>query len=74
MTDTMRPAHNAGMNADLTLPNTQPRDCPVLRASDVRAAEAFDDESFLGNMTLDEAAAITGPAARVRDEPWAHAS
>jgi hypothetical protein len=62
------------MNAAITLPNTQPPDCPVFRASDVRAAEAFDDEAFFTNMTVDEAAAISSPAGRVHGEPWAQAS
>ena len=67
------PAHNACMSSPLLLSNVEPPGTLPLPPADVCAAEAFDDETFSMNVTVDEAAAASSSEVVVDCDWWAWA-
>jgi hypothetical protein len=62
------------MSSLYLIPNVGPRETLVVAPADFLAAEAFDDEPFSMNVTVDEAAAASASTAAGDCERWARAS
>ena len=74
--DPAQPAHNTRMSSPLLLSNVEAPGLPAvlpLPPADVCAAEAFDDETFAMNVTVDEAAAASSCEIVVDCDWWAWA-
>jgi hypothetical protein len=68
------PATIQGMSSLYLIPKVGPLEIPVVRPAGLSAAEAFDDEPFSMNLTVDEAAAASTSEAAVDGDRWAWAS
>jgi hypothetical protein len=62
------------MSSLYLIPPVDPLETALIRPADVAAAEAFDDEPFSMNVTVDDAAAASASEAAVDCDQWAWAS
>jgi hypothetical protein len=62
------------MSSLYLIPNVGLLETPVVLPTDFVAAEAFDDEPFSMNVTVEEAAAASASEAVVDGDQWAWAS